>query len=186
MSTINRGERRNGSLGWESNPRPTHYECVALPTELPRRKHRHYLMGPRGRLRGSLELHQREHEVVQQERLVDVRGEPSRRFGQDANRPNGRADSVLIACLTELAALQALDHPVAVHVGQRGESEAKFVDAETSLLALELRFGVAAVRDRSLTHLTGLLDPQRHLLLLYPLQGGDGVVEGTRDLRGED
>src|SRR5437764_1210499 len=22
---------------WESNPRPTHYECVALPTELPGR-----------------------------------------------------------------------------------------------------------------------------------------------------
>ncbi len=22
------------SLKWDSNPRPTHYECVALPTEL--------------------------------------------------------------------------------------------------------------------------------------------------------
>ena len=50
-------------------------------------------------------------------------------------------------------ALEALDHPVAIDVGQRGQPEAQFVDAKASLLALELRFDVAPIRDRSLTHL---------------------------------
>ena len=65
------------SLRGDSNSRPTHYECVALPTELPRRGNKLYLIN--SLLSTGSRPRERKQQIRQHQLFIDVGPE---RFGR--------------------------------------------------------------------------------------------------------
>ena len=87
-------------------------------------------------------------QVVQQQRLVDVGRQAPVRLGDDVDRRGSTPPTRGARSSPRRRRPRGSSaSPVAVDVGQRGETEAQVVDAEAPLLALELRLEVATVRD---------------------------------------
>ena len=90
------------SPGWGLNPRPTHYECVALPLSYP---------GGGRQLYPALQAGESQQKGLEQQWLVRVAVERFERFVDRMDRSNGVG---WVACA-------AVNEPVAVRPGEGAE-----------------------------------------------------------------